>query len=342
MAQTISNLAGLFSIFNTARLTDIATEMYQTSFLQKMFFGSEKTFSTSVLELHLKRNIRTLADYTNPGEKSKLHNPDPHMIRRITSPHLADRVQIDQNELHRVQFGEIAYNSTNRSKLTNLVMMWMAEIMWKFERTIELQCQQVLDSGQVTAGNITVDYGRSPDLNIVNSGSTVWNNANANPLQDLENARKLITQKVGRQPNMWVMGTEAWNAFRNNEKVLALLDNRSADVGMIRDKRGIIHSHYISIPGIGDVYTYDAAYQNAAGNSIDYIPDKVVYGCAPMSGFMAYGALQDRVTGNLVEGKMLADSYTEDDPVSYFIRLRQRPLAVAEHPDGFCKLTVLT
>ena len=337
----------VYNALDTVTLTALAKTLYRSKLLQRVFFGArgENEFDTEMIEVHLKKHVRTVAPYVSRTAKSKIYSPDETSVSVIKPPFIAERVQIDEERLKQRQFGQSIFSSMSRDQqMAETVSQWVEELVARTERAVERQCSDVLKTGKLSLEDGTsIDYGRDDAATVTLTGNALWDNSASDPIATLESERKKIANRSGISPNMIVMGTEAWQSFRKNENVSSFFDAVKADFGMIKDERmGVVESMHIHIPGIGTVYTYDGTYDTADETSTDFVPSKGVFYGPPMAGGIFYGAIQSKETGRLEKSTMILDQYIENDPVASYLRCRSAPVAVPINLNAYSFITVLS
>ena len=333
-----------YNALDTVTLTDMAKTIYRSSLLQRIFFPKEITYMTEKFEVQYKKHSRALAPYVQRGERSKLYKQDETQVRVVEPGRIAEKIQITEEDLKKRQYGQVLFPAGGQEsmRMADTIAEWIMELMVRQERTIELQASQILNTGQLTiTGSPIIDFGRNAANSITLAGDNRWSQTTSDPLATMRQARKIASRASGINPNVCVMGATAWDQFTQRLIPTKYYDSIRANFGEIKDERtGVTESLHVHIPGIGDVYTYDANYVDSSGTNQNFIPDNAVFYGSPSAGAIHYGAIQSKETGGLVQTKMLLDEYIEPDPVAKYIRCRCYPIVVPVNTDNYVRITV--
>ena len=340
-------MALLYDVHDTVTLTAVAKTLYRSSLLQRLFFQGRQAggneFDTEAVEIHLKENVRTVANYSDRDSTSKIVKVDDTKVSKIVPPHISERFPIDEQILKQRQFGQSVFSMRSRDEeMAEIISEWIEELTARTERAIELQCANVLATGKVELDDGTsIDYDRDSSLTSVLTGAARWSQTATDPLATLEDTRATILRTSGTSPDVIVMGAKAWQSFRSSDRVDKLYDARRADFGMIRDQRmNKTESFQMYIPGIGEVWTYDGTYVDSSGTSQKFVNDNVViYGSSQTNGIF-YGGLQALDTTGIQKTSMILDRYNTQDPVAAYFRCRSAPIAVPINKNAYAYITV--
>ncbi|MGI4850416.1 MAG: major capsid protein [Janthinobacterium lividum] len=203
-----------------------------------------------------------------------------------------------------------------------------------------------------------VDYGRDPSLTITLSGASLWSQATATPLIDIQTGRNLAF-KLGRAPvSDLVMGTAAYEAFSqtNHPDVQLLLSNQRAggnssfnttpfvDVnGLNANVASMGTIQGINTPAIR-LWVYNDYYENSDWSRTDYIDPGLVIGIGgafAAGGIKAYGAIQDHTSGFIstdVYPKMWEET---GDPAAVFTMCQSAPMLISMRPNNVFVMKVV-
>lgn len=193
------------------------------------------------------------------------------------------------------------------------------------------------ETGWVSA----IDYG-VPNDNIF-TASPLWSST-ADPIADLQAWSRLFAQLNGVIPTVFVLGTEAADAFRNNTEVRAWL--KSAGAQLLQARMGAPADLVIpiaNIPGIGEIVEYAASYPaDGTGTATPYIGAKTVVMTNPSLWQMHYGAVADFDLGAnpIAMVRRYSKIKTATDGKSKDLFVEAHPLPVLEKSTGTMVVTV--
>ena len=119
------------------------------------------------------------------------------------------------------------------------------------------------NTGFASPGVSTIDF-EAPSTHFA-TVTTKWDNALANPLQDLETHARTIRRNGGKHISDIVFGYLAWTNFIQNSKVKEELDNRKLNTGNITpkdaDERGMGYMGTFFIDGRAcNLWVYDETF----------------------------------------------------------------------------------
>jgi hypothetical protein len=211
-------------------------------------------------------------------------------------PAIVETASADWNQtLSRVS-GEDPYGNLSRFDRLRIILVDEAmTAMKKIAGRIEKMSAEVLTTAKITLDDTPgsqYDFKRATTNTF--AAPTVWTDAAATPLTDLDNLSQAIRQNGKVAPNGFVFGKSSYDAFVNNVSIKALADNRKywfIEAGSERSisalppdlqwmvDAGFKHRGNVSIDeGEFPIFTYNEQYQNDAGTWVDYMNAKQVFG----------------------------------------------------------------
>lgn len=124
-----------------------------------------------------------------------------------------------------------------QAQLLSKIVDGLSRLSGKIARNREHQAAQILQTGILNLEGVdgttfyNVDF--KPKATHFANVATVWSNTAANILADLESLAEVIRTDSLMNPDILIMGDDAYNNFIRNAEVQALFDNRRMDVGEI-------------------------------------------------------------------------------------------------------------
>lgn len=231
--------------------------------------GREISVAIQSLSAGYRENSKGL--YTNKSFKPPVHK---------------ESFSLDSGTLLKRMPGQNPFESPNfRGNAIMRMMEGMQDVERKIRRSVELQAAQVLQTGAVTlkdsngANIFELDYKMKATHKPTTS--VTWGAAGDDKLADLEALADAINDDGMTEPTDVFFGATAWDKFKDDAKVLGLLDNRRVVLGGIAPEKrnGAKYMGWIELGSYRvNMWTYNGKYENPEnGNVTRYMdPDKVV------------------------------------------------------------------
>lgn len=260
-----------------------------SGFLSGMFLSPPRNFhDTEEVEIDIVRSEEDVSIVvTDISTGYRMNSADIYTNKSFKPPIHKEAVTINANTLlERVAGDDPFADVTFQSRLTARVMQALPKPERKIRRAIELQASQVLQTGIVSltdgAGNVlyTIDY--KPKATHFPNAATAWDDENADPIADLENLCDVIREDGLAIADQAIFGADAWNAFRQNASVQALLDNRRMVLGGVAPVSRGDGAKFLGFVEAGDcrleMWLYGGRYKDPqTGNSTRFVdPVKVI------------------------------------------------------------------
>lgn len=118
---------------------------------------------------------------------------------------------------------------------------------------LELECQQA-EKAQNAA-----NYASSNKTTL--SGSSQWSHADAKPAKAIRTAAQVIRSKIGRKPNILMLGSTVWEAVQENPSVIERVKYIGLD--------SVTKELFANLCGVERVEVGEAVYVDDAGNFVD-------------------------------------------------------------------------
>lgn len=143
-------------------------------------------------------------------------------------------------------------------------------------RAVELQAAQVLTTGTITAGGVTLSF--SPKPAHFPTVGTAWSNVASDILGDILALCKVINTNGKKRPTDIIFSSVDFESFQKNTEVKAQLDNRRINVSQVESVVPMGGAYYHGTLGIGsfklNMWTYDDEYQLTEGGAYTpFLPD---------------------------------------------------------------------
>lgn len=340
-----------------------------TLFLSGMFQAPPSNFYNSAeVEIDVMRSDEEVSvviqDMSTEGRDN---SNDIYTNKRFKPPIHKEKSSLNAFDLINRQAGNNPFEDINfQITAMEKVMRGLTKIQAKINRAIELQASQVLQTGLLSLKNkdgevvYILDY--KPKSTHFPTVSTDWTDSAATPIKDLKDLCEEIRNDGLMNPDLLIMGCDAWENFVSNEAVLKRLDNRRIDLGTIVpfELRGNGGS-YRGAVDIGnyklDVWTYGGRYKDVeTGVKTQYVSnDKVIimssagrldatFGAIPTFGNPAAGILPympPRISSSTNGIDMFVNAWLSNNREHLMYSAGARPLMIPTAIDTFgCLLTI--
>lgn len=326
------------------------------TFLQNRYFPDGTVFTTSQVLVEYKDGNQKLAPFVSPEVGGKAVRRDGYKATAYEPAFIAPKRALTIDNLTKKGFGEALYGElTPEERAVKITADDLTEMDEMIVRRQEQMCAQVLQENALTMkhygdDNTVVDTKVIEYFEETNQAvytpNVNWNEANADVIGDVA-AIALELAKRGLPAVDVILGTEAADAFLNNEKVQKLLDNRNINIGVIDPTEGFPEAVFlgqINCKGYKlNFIQYAATYEAEDGSIKPYIDPKVAIVTAPACGVTNYGAITQINFGEAnftTHAEKRVPLYAIKDQVRE-VALRSAPLVQPKHKNAFIKATVL-
>ena len=148
----------------------------------------------------------------------------------------------------------------------------------KILREIERMAAEALQLGTITLVNTeSLDFGKKAAHAVV--PAVKWDQVST-PLVDIQNLCDVIFQAGKMKPDTLIFGTAAWGAFINNASVIAALNTRFIQPGLIDPQANTLNATFQGRLTIGDyfldLFSYNDFFMNALGVAVPYVTTDTV------------------------------------------------------------------
>jgi hypothetical protein len=251
-------VAGFFANFFTARRDTI--------------------YNSETVEIDIEREGEDIAAVLRDCDTGVVLNSfDQFTNKEFTPPKHGEGYVITAGELQKRMPGDHPFEDVNyQANVSSLALKKSSKVEGKIRRSVNLQAAQVLQTGTVdlpgedgTSG-FTLDF--KPKATHFPTAGTAWNAVGADPIADLLALQTVIKADGKTQPNALVFGSNAWEDFISNEKVLERLDNRRYELGNIQMPEGMDGGTFHGTIAIGayryQMWTCEETYKDIATGDV--------------------------------------------------------------------------
>ena len=326
------------------------------TFLQNRYFPDGTTFTTAQVLVEYKDGNQKLAPFVSPEVGGKVVRRDGYEANAYKPAFIAPKRALTIDNLTQKGFGEALYGELEPDeralKITTDDMTEMDEMI---VRRHEQMCAQVLQENALTMNHYgddnklietkKIEYFNGQN-DAVYDAAVKWDAADVDILSEVSAIAKILTQR-GLPATDVIMGSEAADAFLNNEKIQKLLDNRNYNIGVVDPTENYPEAVFlgqINCKGRKmNFIQYDATYEGEDGKDTPYIDPKTIIVTAPGCGVTNYGAITQ-----INFGELNFTTYAEKRVPLYGVKdqvrelaLRTAPLVQPKHKNAFIKAVVL-
>lgn len=322
------------------------------SFLRDFFFSKEVNTSISkYVDIDVFKGKRRLAPYVNPRMEGKLVERIGFKTFTYAPPYVKPKMVTTAQDFLKRNMNETIYaaNDGPMQRAEKQVGKDLAEMEDQIIRVEEVQASQLLQTGKVIVKgegvDDEVDFLQSASHLPVFSGTDLWSDSSAEPLEKLRSLKRIMLQDCGKSPDVVIMGSDSIDAFLKHGNVEQALDTRRINLGTIEPiERAPGVTLYGRIKDVAiDIYTYDEWYIDPeTGVEMPMIdPKKIILASTQGRFSIQYGAIQDLKAGNAAVSRF-AKSWEKEDPSVRFIMVQSAPLLSLHQPDAVICATVLS
>lgn len=269
----------------TQSVIDVYKEVPQVTTFFRSFFR-EETSPTRFLKIKTRRGFELRAKSVERGDDPNVNRADKASEKIYSPPFYAESTFLNEFDWYDTLVGMVGtVDERTFAAWRDEVLEEVLELRMKIERTYEKNAADALLSGIVNFDNgDTIDFKRKA-ASIQDKSGSPWTDNAVNPLDDIEEATRFIRVEGKWNGTMFdvIMGDAAFRAFRDNEKIQKIADNRRFELGALqmpaRMEKGadLLATAYSSGTKKFRIWTYEQYYDDDAGNTgIRYMPSEEV------------------------------------------------------------------
>lgn len=331
----------MVKLYKTYTLLQAIVSMPKVNtFLRDSFFPKNETFVTEDVLIDIKKGKRKMAPFVAPRVGGVTVAREGYRTEKFTAPRLAPQRPMTVDDVATRLVGENVFsNRTPEQRQQELLASDLQDLGEMIDRREEWMAAQTLFNGKV----VLKGYAGSKDSNYVEqemdydfenevtlSGTDLWTSANADIYGSIEDARKDCIKKSGIAPDTLILGSEAYAAFRDNEKIKKLMDLANMRMGVIEPSLVNDAITYVGkLPGLGiEIYTYDDWYIDDDGEEYPFVPPKKVLLAKRAFGGFAYGAVTqlEEKSFNTYEGRLIPKMWSDEANETFMVRMSSKPV----------------
>lgn len=183
-----------------------------------------------------------------------------------------------------------------------------------------------LEKAQADIATTAATYGASNKVTL--SGTSQWSDysGTSNPVSDAEAAKEAIRAKIGKRPNVVVMGAAVWAKLRNHPVVVDRIKYTGRD--------SATPELIAQLFGVKSVFVGDSLYENAAGNLADVWGKFVVFAYTEMGGIADMGRPTYGYTYRLGGYPIVEQAYQDRNAKSWIYPVTDEVSPVIAGVDG--------
>jgi hypothetical protein len=321
------------------------------SFLKRTFFGAaNRTFLTEEVDMDYKKGKRRMAPFVAPLVGGIPMDREGFETKTFAVPKISPERVVSVANLRKRTMGENVYSTkTPAQRAIELQAQDYTDLDEAIALTEEWMCQQLLFNGkiivkgEVNSGNpveFSVDYKFTNK--VVLTGSDLWTNGAAKPMEQFVDWRKEIIAASGIDPDIMLMRSETAMTLINHANFLKYFDTLRYNFGTVEPAiREPLLTYFGRLPIVGaDLFAYDATYMDPQTKTVTpFIPDNtVLFASSHTRGSMYYGA----ITYMAAEGSFQTAAvprlplvFFDQDSSTRTLRLTSRPLPMPVNVDGW-------
>lgn len=317
-------------------------------FLVNTFFSNTETSLTEAVDFDVVDGVRKLAPFVHPLHEGKPVDRQGFEAKTFKPPYIKELRQIRPGDLFARLAGEAIYAQMSpEQRLAEILRRDMEDAIETIERREEWMAAQILATGSVHVQGEGVDavinFGRHSDHTVALGAGVRWNEETGTPLANVRAWRRMISRRTGLTAGIGILGSDALEAFLENEQVTTQMD-------LLRQQQGQINLAELpegvtfvgNLPGI-QLFAYDEWYVDPAdGDEKPMIGAKdIIIGAANSQATRHYGAIQDLEAGGLAAMPFFPKSWDEQNPSVRNTLVQSAPLPAPKQTNAFLKAQVL-
>lgn len=316
------------------------------TFLLATFFSGSEQHTTRHVDIDVFRGKRRMAPFVSHRSEGKVIEKQGFKTYTFTPPYIKPKYVLTAEDLGLREMGQNIYmpgNASPQALADQKVGKCIDEADEMITRREEWMAAQALNTGKITVRGEGIDADIDflmPSAHKITLGATdLFTHADSNPITILRAKQQIITKASGIVPTDAVFGTDVVNAFLDNAKMAALLDNRRIDMGQIDPRtlpEGCTYIGFLKGPNI-DIWSYEEWYQDDNGDDQPMVPvDKIFLGSRRTRNTRHYGAIQDLEATAAV--RMFPKSWVIKDPSSLVVLVQSAALVAMHQSDAFMSI----
>lgn len=347
----------------SAYLEQAMAPMFLTSFFRT---PAENYHRSEKVEIDIEREGEELAVVLTDLSQGPRYNESTLLTNKEFTPPIFDEAgTLNGFDLIKREAGQHPFMDPNyAANAARRAFRIFRKIELKVRRAIEHMSSQVLQTGTLTLvdkdGNELYVLDFQPKSSHFPTVTEGWGTASATVIEDLRSLGRVIRRDGKVNPNILIMGGDAFQNFISDDAVKELLDNRRYEMGQIAPQELDNYASRQGVIALGDykfeMWTYDGFYTDPqTGNHVEYIDDDNVVMLSTSSRLdLTFGAIPQivapdpRLQGFVMPGRIAGpdagidlstNAWISNDNRSVKVSAGTRPLTIPTGIDTFGCLT---
>lgn len=335
-------------IFSTNVMLGVVNSLIAPQqFLLNRYFPTIQTEQSEEIHFDVMDKTRRLAPFVSPVVAGKVVLSRGYKTHTFKPAYIKDKRVFDGNRPFKRSAGEpIGGNLDPMSRRNALVASELQDQMEMIDRRLEVMAAEALRTGAVTVtGEMyptqNVNFGRDPALSITLTGTARWNQADVNPLDNLQDWAQLMLQKTGAMAYDVVMTVDVWKIFRANPFVQQRIEKFNLSAPMQQDAQITEGGVYMGTIDGFNIFVYAGWYLDDTDTEQPILPaGTVLMGSSQIQGIRAFGAIKDEAAG-FQAVPYYTKSWVDEDPSVRYLLMQSAPLVVPTRVNASFAATVL-
>lgn len=322
----------------TKKLIDVYRERPVVMGFLRSFFV-DKIESTKELSIEVQRGTEKVAVDVIRGSIGNRNQFAKSSEKIFVPPYYREYFDATDLSLYDRLFGSTEIDAGVFTAFLEQVAEKLGMLQDKIERAQEIQCAQVFLTGIVELINGTnIDYKRKAASLVDLLAGNYWTTNTVDPNEVLEQGSEFVrTKGKGQGINYNVLlGSEAYNAYVNNDIVKERADIRNFALDAIRAPQrestgGTLHGEVAAGSYKYRLWTYPEFFDNAAGDSVPYLDPKSIIILPENPRFsMGFAAVPQLVTDGIgvIKGKFIFGDYIDEREATHDYDIKSAGLAI--------------
>lgn len=338
-----------FSEFNWRAMTAAINQIpAPPMLLQDLIFRQQNTVPAEHIDVDVVIGGKYVAPFVSPVDGGVIVEKLKREVRSVQAPRIRLKKPYSASELLTGRAPGSGIYIDGVASVTQYRQQKLAQELQDLKNRIvitkEWMCAQAL-TGTLTVVqhdpplSFAVDYNLPVAHKPTLTGNNVWGGATADIIGNLTTWSDLIINAIGIGPDIAILGATAYQKLRQDEDVMAVLDNRRMEAGQYTWKAS---SNYVgNLLGI-DLYRYGTTYTDSSGATQKFVADNVCILVASKARFsIEHGIILDLEAEAQVMAQYFSKSWVEKDPSVAWILAESRPLPVPWQPEAIVYATVV-
>lgn len=211
------------------------------TFFRDTFFKNRRTFNTKSVDVDFKKGSRALAPFVHPKVGGKTILNTGYQTKSYTPVLLAPNKITTVDDLLERAAGEDPYSGRKPAeRAVEKLAEDLRELNEMIVRREEWMAATAIFTGQIPivgeGVNEVIDFDFTNKETIV-SAEKKWDNAQSDPLADIERWHEIVQREGFVNCNVCVMAKDVATAFINHAKVKEVLDVKAYDLAVIKPRQ---------------------------------------------------------------------------------------------------------